>query len=105
MKVYSSHDDVFQVVEGLVVLEVDVQTILNTDLHLHRDNFSGPFDLFVREQNCEVDLFDDVELSGDYDTDEVSNSSCDSVEGLVLLLEVWELELVRFIFCENAGGF
>ena len=62
VEVDPSHDDVSQMVKGFVVLEINVQAILNTDLHLHRHNLCLSFHTFIGQQHREVLLFGGGEL-------------------------------------------
>lgn len=107
VEVDSAHNDISQMVEGFVVLKVDVKAILNTDLHFHGDHFSALFDFLVRQQHSKIDLLGDRELvvfSGNH-PDEVSHTTCDAIEGFILLFEVGELKLEGFGFGKNACGF
>ncbi len=92
-------------VKLLVPLKLDMKTILNTDLHLHRRNL-GLLNLIVRHQDSKIDLFCEggFHVSGQSASEEIPDSSCDSVEGLVLLFEVGELELNGFAFGQYSGG-
>ena len=106
VEVDASDDDVPQVVEGLVVLEVDVQAVLNPHFHLHRHHLSLTLHALIRQQHCEVLLLrrgEFVVLQHDH-PDEVAHSAGDAVEGLVLLLKVGELELVGLVLGHDAGG-
>lgn len=98
MEVNSPNNDVPQMVKGLVVLEVDVEAVLDSHLHLHGYYLSGSFDLLIRQQHGEIDLFNHIELSSHHNSNKISNSSSNAVESFVLLFEVGKLELIRFIF-------
>lgn len=47
VEIDSANDDVLQMVEGLVILEVDVKAIFDSHLHLHGYHFGGSFNLFI----------------------------------------------------------
>lgn len=98
MEVDSSDNDVPQMVKGLIVLEVDVKAVLDSHLHLHGHDFSGSFDLLIRQQHGEIDLFNHIELSSHHNSNKISNSASNAVESFVLLFEVGKLEFIRFIF-------
>ena len=104
MEIDSADDRVSQVVERFIILEVNVKAIFDSDFHLHGDNLGRPFHFLVGQQNCEVGLFDDIELSCHDDLDIISHTACDSIKGFVLFLEIREFELVFFVFAEDAGG-
>lgn len=107
MEVHAADDDVPEVVEGFVVLEVNVQAILDAHLHLHRHNLSLPLYTLIGKQHCEVLLFGSgklVILEHD-DPDEVPDPSRDAIEGLILLLKVRELEFVGLVFGHDSSGF
>jgi len=57
MKVNSSHNDVFQMVETFVVLEIDVQAILYANLHFHWYLLCCLLYLFIGKQDGKVYLF------------------------------------------------
>jgi hypothetical protein len=94
-------------VKGFVVFKVDMETVFNSDLHLHGHNLSFPLHRLIREQDCKVLLFGGGKLVilGHHHSNKVANSSSNTVEGLVLLLEVGKFELVGFILCKDASGF
>jgi hypothetical protein len=99
------HDDVFEMVERFIVFEVDVQAVLDADLHFHGDDLGGSFDFLIGQQNSEIDFLDDTEFSGNNHPDEVSDSTSNALEGLVFFLEVRELEVELLVFSEDARGF
>lgn len=107
MEVDPADDDISQVVEGLIVLEVDVEAVLNTYLHLHRHDLSLSLHGLIGKQHCEVLLLGRGELVvlGNDDPDEVAYPTSHAIECLVLLLEVGEFELVGLILSEYACGF
>lgn len=105
VEVHSAHNGVLEVIEGLVILEVNVETVFDAHFHLHGHYLSSCLDLLIRQENCEVDFLDHVEFSRHYYPNEVSDSACDSVKGLVLLFEVGELELVGHVLGEDACWF
>jgi hypothetical protein len=95
VEVYLPDDTILQVIKAFVILEIYMETLLDAHLHFHRDHFFGLFDGLVRQKDGEVDLFAycGFVVSVDRRPDEVSYSSGDPVEGLVLFLEIGELEL------------
>lgn len=94
-------------VEGLVVLEVNMQAILDTHLHLHRHNFSLPLHTLIGQQHCEILLFrrGKLVILQHNNPDEVPDPACDAIEGLILLLKVRKLEFVGLVLCHNASWF
>lgn len=102
MEANPAHDDVPEVVEGLVVLEVDVQAVLNAYLHLHRDHLLSVLYIATRQQHREVYLLHYAYLTVHNHSDEVPHSPSNPVERLVLLLEVRELELVTLSLHHDA---
>ena len=107
MEVHTANDDVPEVVEGLVVLEVNMEAILDTHLHLHRHHLSLSLHALIGQQHCEILLFRCgklVILEHD-DPDEIPDPACDAIEGLILLLKVRELELVGLVLGHYASGF
>ena len=85
-------------VEGFVVLKVDVKTIFDSNLHLHGHHLGRPFHFLIREQNCKICLLYYIELPCHHNSDEIPDSSCHSFKGLVLFLKVWESKLEGFVF-------
>lgn len=94
MEIDSTHNDVPQMIERLIILEVNMKTILNTDLHLHRHHLGCSLHLIVRQKHSKVLLFDYTELTSHNDSNEIADATSDSIESLVLFFEVRELKLV-----------
>ena len=105
METNFSHNYVPQMVKLLVPLELNVQTFLNTHFHLHCSN-GALLNLIIGFQYCKIDLFCEgrFHISSQSASDEISDSSCDTVESLVLLFEIGELELDGFAFGQYSGG-
>lgn len=97
MEVDSSHNDVFEVIEGLIILEVYVKTILNSHFHLHRHNLSSSLNLFVRQQHSEIHFFHHIKFPSNNHSDEISDSTGHSIESLIFFFEVGKLELVGHV--------
>lgn len=94
-------------VKVLIELELDVKAVLDTYLHFHLSNLLGLLHVAVIVQHCEIDFLDHGQLhvAGDCDAHKVSHSARDSVECLVLFLEIGELELKALGLGQDAGGF
>ncbi len=105
MEVDSANNDVFKMVKGFVILKVYMETILNTDFHLHWNYLVSSFDLLVWQQHCKISLFHYIKFSRDYNPDKVSNSPSNSVESLIVFFEVSEFKFIFFILGEYAGWF
>lgn len=107
MEIHSADNDVLKVVERFVVLEVNVQAVLNTYFHFHWDHLWALLNLLIVQQNCKIQLFNSGKfvILADSDSDEEADTPCNSVECLVLLFKVGELEFIRFILGEDACGF
>jgi hypothetical protein len=103
MKVNSSDDYILEVIERLVVFKIDMKAVFNTNLHLHGDNISCSLDFFIRQKDCKVCLFYNIKLSCNNNSDEVSDSTSYSLEGLILLLKVRKLEFECFVFTQNTS--
>ena len=103
MEVDSSNDDVSEMVERFIVFKIDMETILDSHFHLHRNNFSCPFDFFVRQQNCKVSLFNNIEFTSYNNSDKISHSTSNPVECLILLFEIREPELESFVLGQDAS--
>lgn len=100
-----SHDDILEMVERFVVLEIYMKAILDSHLHLHRDYFSIALDWFIGKQNRKILLFSSWKfiVFGNNHTNKVTHTSSNTVECLILLLEIWKLELIGLIFCQNSS--
>ena len=98
MEVDLTDDAVFQVVETFVVLEIDMKTLFNTDLHFHGDHFFGLLDWVIRKEDSKIDLFAycGFIVSIDSGSDEISDSTGNSIKGFVLFFEIGEFELPTF---------
>lgn len=86
----AAYNDILQVVLVFGVFKFDVQTILDTDIHLDRT-------VGLRRQSVRVDpdiLFtnDGWHSPREGGSDEVSQLHIDSIVGLVLLFDVFEVE-------------
>lgn len=93
--------DVLQVVLALGVFELDVQAVLNTDVHLDAAVHLGRDAVRVHP---DVLLPDDIcHAAADGDADEVAQLDIDAVIGLVLLLDILEVEVVSLGVLELAG--
>ena len=105
METNFSHNDVPQVVELLVPLELNVQTFLNTHFHLHWRN-CGLLNFIIRLQYCKIDFLckSGFHVSSQGASDKVSDSSSDTIESLVLLFKIGELELDGFALGKYTGG-
>ena len=97
MEVDSSNDDILEMIKRFIILKVNVKTVLNTNFHLHWNYFSSSFNFLIRKQHCKVSLFNNIELSSNYNSDEVSNSTSDSLKSFILFLEIRESEFKTFI--------
>lgn len=92
-EVDAADDDVLEVVLALAVLELDVEAVLDADVHLDGAVGLGGDAVAV---DPEVLLADDVgHAAGDGDADEVPQLHVDAVVRLVLLLHVLEVEVER----------
>lgn len=58
MEKHSADNHILQMVEMFIKLELYVQTVFNTDFHLHLCDFLSLFHITVVMQNCEIHLFD-----------------------------------------------
>jgi hypothetical protein len=105
MEVDSANNDIFQMIERFIILKVNVKAIFNTHLHLHRDDFCLSFDWLIWQQYSEISFFDYIELPCYNDSNEVADSTCDTIECFVVFFKIWKLELVLFIFAEDACRF
>lgn len=56
VKVNFSHNDIFQMVEGFIPNEFDVQTILNSHLHLHGDDLRF-LNWIIGNYHCKINFF------------------------------------------------
>lgn len=89
-EINATNDNVLQMILGLGVLELYMQTILNSNIHLDRTIGLGRHSIRV---DPEILLTDDISHSPrDRYTDKVSQLHVDSIVGLVLLLDVFEIE-------------
>lgn len=104
---YFAENHILQMIEVLIKLELNVQAVLNSNLHFHLRDLLGLLHVAIVVQNCEVNFLDHGQLhvAGDRDAHEISNSPCDPVECLVLFLEIRELEFEALGFGQDAGGF
>lgn len=101
-EVYPANNDVLEMVLGLGVLELDVQAVLDTDVHLDRA-------VSLRRQAVRVDpdvlLADDVRHAPrDRHPEKVAQLHVDAVVGFVLLLDVLEVEGKGLRVLQLAGG-
>lgn len=106
MEANFSHNDVLQMIKLFVPFEFNVKTIFNTNLHLHWSDFCL-FDFIVWNEHCEVNLFwqGGFQISCQSASDEVSYSTCDTIECFVLFFKVWELKLNCFAFSQDSCWF
>lgn len=104
MEIDSSNDDILEMIKRFVVLKVDMKTVFNSDFHFHGNNLSGPFDFFIGQQNCKINLFDDIEFSGNNHPDKVSDSTSNTFEGLIFFFEVGKLKVELLVFSEDTCG-
>lgn len=101
-EINTANDDVLEVVLGLGVLELDMQAILDADIHLDRAIGLGRHAIRV---DPEILLADYVgHAPGDGDADEVAQLHVDAVVGLVLLLDILEVEGEGLRVLQFAGG-
>lgn len=107
MKQYSSNDDVLQVIEMLIELKLYVQAVLNPHFHLHFRLLLCALHIAVVVQNCKIDLLYDRRLQIPIHDrpNEIADSSCNTIESLILLLEIGELKFECFILCQDACRF
>jgi hypothetical protein len=103
---HAAQDHVLEVVEVLVELKLDVEAVLDAHLHFHLGGLLGLLHVTVVVQDREVSLFADggFHVAVHDGPDEVPDPPGDTVEGLILLLEVGEPELEGLGFCQDAGG-
>lgn len=99
MEVNSADDDVFEVVEGFVVLKINMKALVDPHLHFHRDHLAF-LDICVRQQDSEVVFFSYCSLivAIDRHANKVSNSARNPVESLIFLLEIRKLKFVCLVF-------
>lgn len=90
-KVDAADNDVLEVVFALAVLELDVQTVLDTDVHLDAAVHLGGDAVAV---DPDVLFADNVShAAGDGDADKVAQLDVDAIVGLILLLDVFEVKV------------
>ncbi len=80
-----------------------MEAIFDTDLHFHGSD-SGFFDRVIGEKDREIEFFGKsvFHVSGESASDEISDSTGDTVESFILFFEVGELELEGFAFSEDS---
>lgn len=101
-EVNAPNNHILKVVLALGIFEFDMQTVLDTDVHLN-----GAVDLGRDAVAVDPDvlLADDVgHAARDGDPDEVAQLDVDAVVGLVLLLDVLEVEVEGLRVLELARG-
>jgi hypothetical protein len=101
-----TNNDVFQMIKLLVPFEFNMKTIFNTDLHLHWGDLCL-LDFIVRDKDCEVKLFGQCSfhISCQSASNKISDSSSNTIECFILLLEVGELEFDCFAISQYSCGF
>lgn len=85
--------------------KINMKAFLDTDLHFHRSD-SCFFDGIIGEKDSEIEFFGEssFHISGEGTSDEISDSTGDTVESFILFFEVGELELEGFAFGEDSCG-
>lgn len=97
-----AHYDILEVVLALGVLELDVQTVLDADVHLDGAVHLGRDAVAV---DPDVLFTDDVgHAAGNGDADVVAQLDVDAVVGFVLLLDVLEVEVEGLGVLQLARG-
>jgi len=91
-------------VKLFVPLEVDMKAVLDSDLHFHRSDFCL-FDFIIGEKHCKVDLFSQgrLHVSGQNDSDEISDSAGYPIESFILFFKVGEFEFAGFILSQDSS--
>lgn len=92
-------------IEMFIELELNVQAILNADLHFHLSLLFRCLYITIIMKNCEIRFLRDgcLQISVHYCTDEVADPSSNTIECLVLFLEVGEFELETFVLSQDAS--
>lgn len=101
-EIYPPHNNILQMILRLGILKLDMQTILNPDIHLDRT-------VRLRRHPVRIDpyvlLADHVRHpSGDCDADKVPEFDIDPIVGFVLFLDVFEVEREGLRVLQFAGG-
>lgn len=94
-------------VEVLVKLKLDMQAVFNADLHFHLRGGLCLLHIAVVMQDCEIILlyYSCLHIPIDNNSDKIPDSACNTIEGLVLFLEVGELEFKDLVLGQDASRF
>lgn len=91
----------------LIELKLNMKTVFNTDFHFHLCLCLSLFYIAIVVHDCKINLFGygGFHVTVDYCSDEISDSSCNTIKCLIFLFKVRELELELSVFGEETCGF